>query len=81
MALQVMVQYHDRPLTYNIKMQQANVFHLYLNEEESSHKEDYVPEKIVIRRKGKIWVSDADNNSELTEVLAAEIMKLGKANV
>lgn len=76
-----MVQYHDRPLTYTIEAQHPDVFQLHLSELKRTHKEDYVPEKIVIRKKGKIWVSDADSYGELTEVLAAEIMKLGNDEV
>lgn len=74
MALQLSVQYRNAPVTYNVVMQDDNVYHLKLNEATSNHVNGhYIPEKIVIRKKGMIWISDLDNYDELVDALTREI--------
>ena len=71
MALQISIQYQQRPLTYDVSVQEEEVYLLRLNKGQKNG--DYVPEKLFIRKKGKIWVSDLENYSELVESLTREI--------
>ncbi len=77
MAFQILVHYRNNPVTYNVSKQEDNVYHLRLQENgeqnASQKNEDYIPRKIVIRKKGKIWISDMDNYDELIDKLTAEI--------
>lgn len=74
MALQLSVRYQDLPVTYNVVMQEDNIYHLKLNDTTQNHVNgNYIPEKIVIRKKGKIWISDMDNYDELINALTKEI--------
>ncbi len=75
MALQINVAYHNQPVSYHVVMQEEHVFHLRLNEESyiNSKDNEYIPQKIVIRKKGKIWISDMDNYDELIHALTEEI--------
>ena len=75
MALQIQVDYHNLPLSYHVIMQEDHVYHLRLNDQLYTNSKDceYIPEKIVIRRKGKIWISDMDNYDELIQALTEEI--------
>ena len=74
MALQLSVRYQDLPVTYNVEMQEDNIYHLKLNDATQNHVGGhYIPEKIVIRKKGMIWISDMDNYDELIDALTKEI--------
>lgn len=73
MALKVMVEYRDVPLIYDVTIQDDNVYHLRLHNQENNSGESYVPNKMVIRRKGKIWISDLEDHQELVSSLTAEI--------
>jgi hypothetical protein len=74
MALQLSVHYQNLPVTYNVVMQEDNIYHLKLNDNTRNHiNGNYIPEKIVIRKKGKIWISDMDNYDELIDALTREI--------
>ena len=73
MALKVMVQYKDAPLVYDVTRQEEDIYHFRLHGQEGNSGEGYVPEKVVIRRKGKIWISDLENYQELVDSLTAEI--------
>ena len=75
MAIQIVVRYQDNPLTYEVTTQENEIYHLRLNENDRKAGEEYVPEKIVIRRKGKIWVSDTETYRELVQKLTKEITK------
>jgi hypothetical protein len=79
MALQLTVQYQDMPITYDVVMQVDSVYHLRLKEE-PVHTGAYIPQKIVIRRKGKIWISDLDNYPELVSALTEEILSFQAQN-
>ena len=73
MALQIRIQYRDQPVTYDVTSQDEEIYHLRLTGRENKRNEDYVPEKVVIRRKGKIWISDLENYEELVNSLTKEI--------
>jgi hypothetical protein len=73
MALKVMVQYKDVPVIYDVTKQEGDVYHLRLQGQENNNGDGYVPEKMIIRRKGKIWISDLEDHRELVNSLTAEI--------
>ena len=73
MALQIQVQYRDNPVVYSVHRQAEHVFHLRLQEADPPAGGEYIPQKIVIRRKGKIWISDQDNYDELVNSLTKEL--------
>jgi hypothetical protein len=73
MALKVMVQYRDSPLVYDVTRQEDDVYHLRLYEQGENSGESYVPVKMIIRKKGKIWISDCEDYRELVSSLTAEI--------
>ena len=73
MALQISIEYHDRPVTYEVSIQEEGVYLLRMRERQQSFSKDYIPEKLVIRKKGKIWISDAENYRELVSALTNEI--------
>jgi hypothetical protein len=73
MALKVMVQYKNLPVVYDVTRQEEDVYHLRLHDETDNRGEGYIPQKIIIRRKGKIWISDLENHQELVNALTAEI--------
>jgi hypothetical protein len=75
MALKIIVNYRDLPVTYNVVMQDDDIYHLRLNGRENNINGDYIPEKIIIRKKGKIWISDLDNYNELVNALTKEIIQ------
>lgn len=79
MALKVMVQYRDLPLVYDVTKQEDDVYQLRLHDQPDNNGEGYVPEKMTIRRKGKIWVSDLEDHRELVTSLTAEITQFGTA--
>lgn len=71
MGLQIIIQHNGSPVVYNVTTQENEVYHLRLFE--SNDPKEYIPEKIMIRRKGKIWISDNDNTSELIGALTEEL--------
>ncbi|HWJ89913.1 MAG TPA: hypothetical protein VNR87_02315 [Flavisolibacter sp.] len=73
MALQINIQYRDQPVTYDVTIQDEEIYHLRLNGRGNKKNGDYVPEKVIIRRKGKIWISDLENYGELVDSLTKEI--------
>jgi len=73
MALKVMVQYKDLPLIYDVTKQEDDVYHLRLHDQKDNSGENYIPEKMIIRRKGKIWISDLEDHRELVSSLTEEI--------
>lgn len=76
MGLQLTVQYHNIPVTYDVAPQEADIFILKLNEEVTSTNGEEVPQKMVIRKKGKIWISDSENYPELVNALTEQINRL-----
>jgi hypothetical protein len=79
MALQIAIQYQDHPLTYEINVQEEDVYIFRLNEQPNVNGK-YVPEKLVIRRKGKLWVSDLEDHEELVTSLIKEIDNINMNN-
>jgi hypothetical protein len=73
MALKVMVQYRDLPVIYDVTKQEDDVYHLRLHELRENSGEGYIPQKMIIRKKGKIWISDVEDHHELVSSLTAEI--------
>lgn len=73
MALKVMVQYKDAPLIYDVTKQEDDVYQLRLHNQKNNNGDDYVPEKMIIRKKGTIWISDLEDHRELVDSLTAEI--------
>lgn len=73
MGMQLTIQYKNLPLTYEVTPQESNIYILKLNGEVSTINGEYVPQKMVIRRKGKIWISDLENYHDLVNILVEEI--------
>jgi hypothetical protein len=73
MGLLISISYNDQSVTYNITRHQEDVYHLRLAQTQEAGNENYLPEKILIRKKGKIWISDLENYNELVEKLTTEI--------
>lgn len=73
MALKVMLHYKDAPVVYDVTRQEDDIYQLRLHGQEENSGESYVPEKMVIRKKGKIWISDLEDYPELVSSLTAEI--------
>ena len=73
MALKIMVQYKDLPVVYDVTKQEDDVYHLRLHGQKDNNGEGYIPEKMIIRKKGKIWISDLEDHRELVSSLTAEI--------
>jgi len=79
MALQILVQYRNQPVSYNVDKEEDNIYRLCLNRDRANRRnEEYIPEKIVIRKKGMIWISDMDNYDELVNALTREIISFNK---
>jgi hypothetical protein len=77
MALKVMVQYKDAPIVYDVTRQEEDIYHLRLHGQLHNSGDNYIPEKMIIRRKGKIWISDLEDYQELVSSLTAEITQFG----
>lgn len=75
MGLQLTVRYNNLPITYEVTPQESNIYILKLDEQVSEVNGSYVPQKLVIRRKGKIWISDLENYHDLVNALMEEINK------
>jgi hypothetical protein len=73
MGLKVMVQYRNEPLVYDVIMQEDNVYQLMMDDNYKRTPREYIPEKIIIRKKGMIWISDNENCPELVHALKQEI--------
>ncbi|MBD0294400.1 MAG: hypothetical protein ICV84_04230 [Flavisolibacter sp.] len=80
MALQIVVSYRDQPVTYNVTTQENEIFYLRLQNGKKRTGSDYVPEKIIIRRKGKLWVSDTETYEELVQELTRQITMFSTEN-
>ena len=73
MALKVMVQYKELPVIYDVTRQDDDVYLLRLHDDQNNSGDSYIPQKMVIRKKGKIWISDLEDYKELVGALTAEI--------
>lgn len=68
-----MVHYKDAPVVYDVTRQEDDIYQLRLHGQQENSGADYVPEKVIIRKKGKIWISDLEDHQELVNSLTAEI--------
>jgi len=75
MALQIVIFYKGSPLTYQVTVEEEDVFLFRLQHGQNSQA-TYVPEKLVIRKKGKIWISDLEDYEELVSLLTKEILEI-----
>jgi hypothetical protein len=80
MAIQVSIQYRGHNVTYDVTTQEEGVYKLCRISEQKNEAGEYIPEKVIIRRKGKIWVSDMEDRLELTEALTKEICQFTSEN-
>jgi hypothetical protein len=78
MALQIVVDFKNRPVTYNVISEEKNIYRLCLDDNAVRTGEQYIPIKINIRRKGKIWISDLEDDDVLVQALMAEITRFHK---
>lgn len=75
MALKIVVPYKETELVYNVIKQEEDVYCLRMSGQEDSGR-DYLPQKIIIRKKGKIWIWDAEDYPEPVARLTAEVKPL-----
>ncbi|MDB5195961.1 MAG: hypothetical protein JWP88_331 [Flaviaesturariibacter sp.] len=75
MALQIVVDYHNHPVTYNVISEERHIYRLLLEEGNEPRRKSFIPSKINIRRKGKIWISDLEDSDALVQALMLEIHK------
>jgi hypothetical protein len=80
MGLKIMVEYQGEPVVYDIVMQEDNVYHLRLGQSQREHG-GYIPEKMVIRKKGMVWISDNENYLELVNALTKEISTFSRNKI
>lgn len=73
MGLLISISYNNQPVTYDVTLHQEEVYHLRLAQSQEGGNENYLPEKMMIRKKGKIWISDLENYTELVGKLTNEI--------
>lgn len=73
MALKIMVQYRELSIIYDVTEQDSDIYQLKLHGDEVPVGDNYVPQKLIIRKKGKIWISDAEDYPELVTSLTNEI--------
>lgn len=73
MALQIVISYQNAPVIYDVTVQEDDIYLFRLNELNNIVDRGYVPQKLVIRRKGKIWISDLEDHQELISALTDEI--------
>jgi hypothetical protein len=71
MAFQIAIRYHDKPVTFNVAMQEEGIYIFRLHGPQRN--EEYIPEKLLIRRKGMLWISDQEDQGELVNTLIEEI--------
>ena len=74
MALQIVVDYNNQPVVFNVISDEKNIYRLRLDDATPSG-DVYIPNKINIRRKGKIWISDVEDHSVLVHALTREITR------
>lgn len=80
MGLLISISYNNQPVTYNVSLHEDEVYHLRLAQRQEEGNENYLPEKMIIRKKGKIWISDLEDYNELVEKLTCEICNFQSTN-
>ncbi|HEU0065489.1 MAG TPA: hypothetical protein VFQ58_10670 [Flavisolibacter sp.] len=73
MALNVRINYEGKDITYEVESTQEEVYILRMNRDSEKENKGKIPQKLVIRRKGKIWISDAENYTNLVNTLTSEL--------
>ncbi|HEV7620787.1 MAG TPA: hypothetical protein VGO09_03590, partial [Flavisolibacter sp.] len=71
MAIEISVNYHAKKITYLVEAIGDEIYTLRLNSTNVAN--EFVPNKLVIRRKGKIWITDMENYKELAGLLINEL--------
>ncbi|GAA4332726.1 hypothetical protein [Flaviaesturariibacter amylovorans] len=74
MGLQIVIDYNQQPVTYDVTAQEQDIYRLCLSDA-TPRGAHYIPSKINIRRKGKVWVSDLENYNELVNALLVELTR------
>jgi hypothetical protein len=74
MGIQIAVLYKENTVRYDVVSQDEQIFQLKLDGNNHFDSGEYIPDKIIIRRKGKIWISDMDNYNELVDALTRELI-------
>jgi hypothetical protein len=80
MSLQITICYHGQQISYNVTVQQEEAYLLCKSSNERTSGSEYIPDKINIRRKGKIWINDVETHSELIGLLVDEISQFNSTN-
>ena len=80
MGLLISISYNNQPVTYHVTLHEDEIYHLPLAQQQRTGNKNYLPEKMVIRKKGKIWISDLENYNELVGKLTSEISNFNSAN-
>jgi hypothetical protein len=80
MGLLISISYNNQPVTYAITLHEDEIYHLRLAQKQGNTNETYLPQKMIIRKKGKIWISDLENYTELVGKLTAEILNFSSTN-
>ncbi|RYD88013.1 MAG: hypothetical protein EOP50_19805 [Sphingobacteriales bacterium] len=75
MGMQIVVDYKDQPVTYDVTAHERDIYRLCLREPVIAPAEGYIPSKINIRRKGKLWISDLENYRDLVALLLLELLR------
>ena len=76
MGLQILIEYKEQPLIFDVTTQETDIYRLCRTQADEHLNGEYIPEKIIIRRKGKIWVSDIETSPELIQALTREVIKI-----
>ena len=74
MALQIVIDYREQPVTYDVTAWEKDIYRLCLNDITPAGA-TYIPSKINIRRKGKVWISDLEDYNELVNALLVELTR------
>lgn len=73
MALQITIRHRGQNVTYDVTIQEEQVYTLCRKSKQTNNSGEHIPEKLLIRRKGKIWISDLEDHRELVDALITEI--------
>lgn len=74
--MQIVVDYQNQPVTFKVTNEEKDIYKLCLEQDNIGIDNDkYIPTKIVIRKKGKIWISDVEDYGVLVSALTTELDK------
>lgn len=80
MGMQIVVDYQQQEVTYDVTAQEKDIYSLCLNDCTPACA-TYIPSKINIRRKGKLWISDLEATyRELVSALLSEITRFSASD-